>query len=341
MNYLHVCNYIFMDYELITAVSKNGIIGRGNDIPWYIPEDMTRFYKLTKGHILIMGRKTFESLPKGPLKNRVHIIMTNKLKISSFENPDIFYCSMDTVSSVVNALQKIKRRRVFVIGGSDIYKLFFDKCSLFHITYIERNYLGDTYFPYEINEFPKDYNLKTLIYGDSIESRGDICKTKYIQYVRKSAFDNIMELFDLRHSPTQEDGLYDGKLLPQTHTEPIVNKCLLYCIPGIYAYMNGAIHLSAVSFTLGLSSFYYWKNPTYKDREYYMNTITHVALIGLQTYSMQNSQSIIPYIAITGMSTIFSIVGDYFRTSHSFLSAYFYSMVPVLNTVGNIVLYSS
>jgi len=301
-----------MKYELISAVSKNGIIGRCNDIPWYIPEDMRRFYKLTKGHILIMGRKTFQSLPKGPLKNRVHIIMTNQLKISSFEHPDIFYCSMETVNSVVNALQKIKRRRVFVIGGSDIYKMFFDKCEIFHITYIHRHYSGDTYFPYEINHFAKDYNLKTLVYGDSIESRGDICKTQYIQYTRKTIFDYVLEVFDLTHTPPQEDGLYDGKLLPKTHTEPIVNKCLLYGIPGIYAYMNGAIHLSALSFTLGLSSFYYWKNPTYKDREYYTNTITHVALIGVQTYSMQNSQSISHYIAITGMSTIFFFFFYYF-----------------------------
>lgn len=330
-----------MDYELITAVSKNGIIGRGNDIPWYIPEDMSRFYKLTKGHILIMGRKTFESLPKGPLKNRVHIIMTNRLKISSFQNPNIFYCSMDTVSSVVNSLQKIKRRRVFVIGGSDIYKLFFDNCSLFHITYIERNYQGDTYFPYEINEFPKDYNLKTLVYGDSIESRGDICKTKYIQYVRKSAFDNIMELFDLRHIPTQEDGLYNGKILPKIHTQPIERMCLLYGLSALYAYMNGYNNSAIVSFTVGLSSFYYWKNPTYMDRQYYMNAITHTSLIGIQMYSMQTAKYIIPYMIITGLSAACSPLGYYFRRTHSFLSAYFYSMIPILNVFGNIVLCSS
>lgn len=329
-----------MKYELITAVSKNGIIGRGNDIPWYIPEDMSRFYKLTKGHILIMGRKTYESLPKGPLKNRVHIIITNQLKISSYENPDIFYCSMETVTSVVIALQKMKHRRVFVIGGSDIYKLFFDKCDTFHITYIDRKYGGDTYFPYEINHFAKDYNLKTLTYGDLIESKGDICKTQYIKYSRKTAFDHLCEMFKLYHTPPQEDELYNGKILPKLYTDTIVNKSLLYGLSGIYAYINGHLHLSGIPFTMGLSSFHYWRNPTYKDRRYYMNMISQTALFGFQAYYMKNTEYIVPYLIISGVSTLCFPLASYFRTTHSILSAYFYSMIPILNSVGNVVLYS-
>ena len=72
--------------ELIVAIAKNNIIGKNNAIPWHIPEDLIRFKYLTMGNIIIMGRMTFESLPDGPLKDRLHIVLTRTPVVSSFAN---------------------------------------------------------------------------------------------------------------------------------------------------------------------------------------------------------------------------------------------------------------
>ena len=73
-----------MNYELIVAMSKNGVIGNNNKLPWYIPEDLVNFSELTKGHIIIMGRKTFESLPNGPLKNRLNVVLSRTIYNNNF-----------------------------------------------------------------------------------------------------------------------------------------------------------------------------------------------------------------------------------------------------------------
>jgi dihydrofolate reductase len=62
--------------ELITALDIDGIIGLDNNLPWHVPEDLAFFKNMTQGHVVIMGRKTFESLPNGPLKNRINIVIT-------------------------------------------------------------------------------------------------------------------------------------------------------------------------------------------------------------------------------------------------------------------------
>ena len=65
-----------MNFELLVAMSENGVIGNENRIPWHIPEDLIRFKEVTKNSIVIMGRKTFNSLPIGPLKNRINIVLS-------------------------------------------------------------------------------------------------------------------------------------------------------------------------------------------------------------------------------------------------------------------------
>ena len=120
-----------MNFELIVASDKNGVIGYNNTIPWYIPEDLKRFRQLTLNNIVVMGRKTFESLPNGPLKDRINIVIT--------QNPNQ-YTNTDSViySNMENAFDAIKHnntnKKVFIIGGSEIYKLFFNHCSTIHLT---------------------------------------------------------------------------------------------------------------------------------------------------------------------------------------------------------------
>ena len=78
-----------MNFELIVAFNKNNVIGINNTIPWYVPEDFNQFSKTTKDHIVVMGRKTFESLPNGPLKNRINVAITNKK--TETDNQELFF----------------------------------------------------------------------------------------------------------------------------------------------------------------------------------------------------------------------------------------------------------
>ena len=128
--------------SLIVAKSKNNIIGGGGKIPWYIPEDLQRFKKLTTNNIVIMGRKTFESLPKEskPLPNRLNII------ISRNKNYKVDNCLV--VNSLSQALRKAgSDKKVFVIGGGEIYKEALKYADNIYVTEVDGEFKGDTYFP--------------------------------------------------------------------------------------------------------------------------------------------------------------------------------------------------
>jgi dihydrofolate reductase len=160
------------NFEMIVACSKNGVIGINNTIPWYIPDDLKYFRKMTEHNIIVMGRKTFESLPK--LKNRIHVVITNQ----EYGNHDWIAANMGNVFEKISKLrdseiQKGREGRVIVIGGGEIYNLFFDYCNLIHVTLINKNYEGDTHFPlYKL----KDYD-ETIISDNETH--------KYITYRKK------------------------------------------------------------------------------------------------------------------------------------------------------------
>ena len=147
-----------MNYELVVAMSKNGVIGKENKIPWYLPEDLIRFSKLTKGSIIVMGRKTFESLPNGPLKNRLHLVLTNSSENNDWKtaNTNVIFVNLENINSVISYYRKDKQK-IFIIGGSEIYKLFMTQCKKLHITIIDEIIEGDSYFPYYIDYLDKYY----------------------------------------------------------------------------------------------------------------------------------------------------------------------------------------
>jgi dihydrofolate reductase len=122
-------------------------------IPWHIPEDLKYFRNTTINNIVIMGRKTFESLPCGYLKNRINIVITNK----SYNNlnPNIIFTNYQNIFSIIEKLQTEENKKIFIIGGSEIYRLFFDHCNIIHLTVIDNNITGDIIFPYQINQFIK------------------------------------------------------------------------------------------------------------------------------------------------------------------------------------------
>ena len=162
--------------ELIVAFCKNGVIGSNNKIPWHIPEDLSRFRDITKNEVVIMGRKTFESLPSGPLKNRINIVISRSCNVS---NENVIYTSMDQIFPIIDHFVQ-NGKKIFIIGGNDIYRLFFEYCTVFHITLVDEIVEGDVTFPYDLSYFEKNY---TICYNsDVLFSRNKNTKYKYYTF---------------------------------------------------------------------------------------------------------------------------------------------------------------
>ncbi|MFC2085926.1 dihydrofolate reductase [Bacteroidota bacterium] len=130
---------------IIAAVAeKDRLIGRGTHLPWHIPEDLRRFKRLTLGHPLLMGRKTFESIIVQfgqPLPNRRHIVLTR--------NPDkIKHPAAECFLSVADAMEALQQETlVYIGGGAAVYETFLEYADRLELTIVEGDYEGDTYFP--------------------------------------------------------------------------------------------------------------------------------------------------------------------------------------------------
>lgn len=130
--------------SIIVAKAKNNIIGKDNSLIWHLPEDLKRFKKLTTGHNIIMGRKTFESLGR-VLPNRHHIILCNDAQMSiDNENVEI----LEDISMLDKYIKD--KEENFVIGGATMYRLLMPHCTKMYITEINQDFEGDVSFP-EIN----------------------------------------------------------------------------------------------------------------------------------------------------------------------------------------------
>lgn len=164
-----------MNCELIVAFNKKNVIGNNNTIPWYVPEDLLYFKNITKDNIIIMGRKTFDSLPNGPLKNRIHIVITNQ----TMRNTDqVFYINFEDSFEFVKHLKYITDKKIFIIGGSTIYKQYFEYCNKFHISLIHNDQDGDVSFPFTLNDFENEKFHKT--HYESLTSIKNICFERFI-----------------------------------------------------------------------------------------------------------------------------------------------------------------
>lgn len=144
-----------MSINIIAAMSKNRVIGYKNRLPWYIPEDLKHFKRLTseKNTAVVMGRKTWESLPIKPLPNRRNFILTKNNMHSIF--PDgLVLTDFDDIK-----ILKKNYSNIWIIGGESIYEHYINKPYIdkIYLTEIEEEYEGDTYFP----EIPK-YFCKTI-----------------------------------------------------------------------------------------------------------------------------------------------------------------------------------
>jgi len=142
-----------MQLSVISAMSKNRVIGINNQLPWHLPEDLQFFKDKTKGKIMIMGRKTFDSLPK-PLPGRFHIVITRQQIENSHpmvQYVESFLAAYKLAESMLNAWPE----EVFIVGGGEIYRQTLPFADTLYLTVIDKNIDGDAYFP----EVPSSYEL--------------------------------------------------------------------------------------------------------------------------------------------------------------------------------------
>lgn len=131
--------------SIIAAISENNVIGKDNKLLWHLPEDLKRFKKLTTGHTIIMGRKTFESLG-AILPDRTHIVLTRDMNYNIDSDFVKVVHDIDELKEYIN-----DEEEHFVIGGALIYKQLIRYTQKMYITKIHKRYEGDAYFP-KINE---------------------------------------------------------------------------------------------------------------------------------------------------------------------------------------------
>jgi len=146
--------------SIIVAVSEDWGIGKNNELLWRIPEDLKRFRRLTTGNAIIMGKKTWESLPRRPLPDRKNIVITDIVN-------EIIEGSV-TAYSIDDALSKCdKDKEIFIIGGGSIYRQFISLAERLYITHVHKKAPADIYFP-EI-----DLNIWEVVEREEFPGSGD------------------------------------------------------------------------------------------------------------------------------------------------------------------------
>ena len=131
-----------MEVSLIAAMAANRVIGRGGGLPWHLPPDLKRFKKLTLGHWMLMGRRTWDSIGRKPLPGRPTIVVTR--------DPAYTAEKAHVARSVEEGLalaEAAGETELFVAGGAAIYAATLDRADRIHLTLLERELEGDTFFP--------------------------------------------------------------------------------------------------------------------------------------------------------------------------------------------------
>jgi dihydrofolate reductase len=141
---------------------------------------------MTQGNVIVMGRKTFESFPNGPLKDRIHIVLTRTPTSSTISTttttyPNVFFVNTENLRETLEPYSKTKK--IFVIGGREIYDLLIDYCESIHITLVDLEPEGDVVFSYTLDYFVKKYNL--FYESNLFKSKKDGVKYKYFTFYKK------------------------------------------------------------------------------------------------------------------------------------------------------------
>lgn len=127
---------------IVAAVARNGCIGKGGTLPWRIPEDMKHYKEVTMGKVVVMGRKTWESIPERfrPLPGRTNVVVTRQAR---YPLPD----GVERVGSLEEALTAHRAEDVIINGGAAIYRAAMARADTLDLTHVHRDVDGDTFFP--------------------------------------------------------------------------------------------------------------------------------------------------------------------------------------------------
>ena len=136
-----------MIYAHVVACSANGVIGREGQLPWHLPGDLKRFKQLTSGHVLIMGRKTYESIGR-PLPGRFTIVVTRQTDLILPRDVTIVH-SLSEAYSLAESLAPHWGDEVFIVGGGEIYRQSLTQVSRVYLTLVDQTITGDTSYPLE------------------------------------------------------------------------------------------------------------------------------------------------------------------------------------------------
>lgn len=151
-------------FKAIAAMSLNRVIGRGSEIPWHLPDDFKFFKHTTMGHVLVMGRKTFQSIGRA-LPGRETVVLSR----TGFSHPDV---------RVINSLEELQSlgadREIFICGGAEIYRQALPDCRELLLTHVKREVEGDAFFPAFEDQFVE------------VEALKDTDDFKIIRYQNKS-----------------------------------------------------------------------------------------------------------------------------------------------------------
>lgn len=158
--------------SIIVAIASNYAIGKDNDLLWHISDDLKRFKRLTSGKTVVMGERTFFSLPFRPLKNRVNIVITDKKDLN------IDGCIM--ARSIEDAIAKMDpEEENFIMGGGSIYRQFIELADKLYITRVNKEFDADTFFPVF-----EDEDWKLIEKTDMEAEEGNDFTFSYEVYIR-------------------------------------------------------------------------------------------------------------------------------------------------------------
>lgn len=132
--------------SIIVAIAQNNAIGKDNQLLWHIPADLKRFKQLTTGHTIVMGKRTFYSLPFRPLPNRRSIVITD------IPGEEIEGCTM--AYSIEEAVQKMDdEKENFIIGGGSVYRQFLPLAQQLYLTIVQKDFEADTFLEIDLRDW--------------------------------------------------------------------------------------------------------------------------------------------------------------------------------------------
>lgn len=161
-----------MKISIVVAVAENGVIGKNNQLPWRLSSDLKHFKKLTTGHAVLMGRKTYESIGK-PLPKRTNLIITRN---EAYEAPgcDVFTTIEQALDFAKSATVNDAGNEVFVIGGAQIYQQIIPQVDTVYLTKVKAEVEGDAYFDLALLDQFKVINTQNVSADEKNEYDFDI-----------------------------------------------------------------------------------------------------------------------------------------------------------------------